>query len=316
MKNSQRKTEIKVGIVTIVSIALFIVGLMLARNIGVSSAPNKLVFRFGNSGGLKESDPIVINGVERGSVTGVLNSNGCVIVLGEIDDIGDLKSDASAKIAMLEITGGKKVEIVPGTSPSPFNLKDTIPGVRVFDLPEMLSEADLVVRDLKLLINRLDTTASSVNSILADKSLLADIRTTVTSSKEMIAALNSVIQANKQDIAASIKNLRSASSALDDLARSTGVKADTLIDNVNNIIASAEKLVSRTGTIEDNLDVLIKNYNAIALDIKNGKGTVSTLLYDEKFSAEFQKTMAGLKALLNQIEKYGINANVRIGARP
>ena len=104
-----KSKEIKVGIVTFVAILLFIVGMTLGRGYRISVDPTELNIRFPNSGGISPSAPVLINGVERGSVNSINPDNGSVLIKISLDDISDLNSDASARISMLEITVGKKI---------------------------------------------------------------------------------------------------------------------------------------------------------------------------------------------------------------
>jgi phospholipid/cholesterol/gamma-HCH transport system substrate-binding protein len=316
MINNSKKSEIKVGVITLVSIAMFIIGLFLAGKIGVGTDMQKVHFKFSNSGGLKISDPIVVNGVERGYITEIIPINGFVVIEGEISDLSDIKTDATAQISMLEITGGKKIEIDPGIQSKTFNQQDTIPGLYVVGIPELLSDANMIARDLKKLIQRLDTTAASINMLIGDKDFISDIRTTVTASKEAVTTINNLLQNNKSDLVNTIKNIKSASQTLKELVQRSEPKADSLLDNLGNVIKSADNLIGRTGSIADNASELIKNFNDIAVNIKEGNGVVTTLLYDKKFNEEFRKSLDNLSKFVEIIKVYGVNVNVRLGTKP
>lgn len=316
MKKNSKKTEIKVGIITVLSIIIFVIGIILARNIGVGTDMKPILMKFQNSGGLKISDPIVINGVELGSVTDVANKGGYVIVAGEISDFDAIRKDATAQISMLEITGGKKIEINPGQSNAAMNENDTIPGLYVVGIPELLTDASVIARDLRSLIQRLDTTAASLNRLLGNEAFINDIKTTVTASKEAVVLLNGILQDNKSDLVISIKNLKSASQSLKELIQKSEPKADSILGNLSKVVSSADNLISRTGGIADNANELIGNFNEIAVNIKQGSGLVTTLLYDKKFNDEFRKSFENLDKFIQTIKKYGVNVNVRIGTQP
>lgn len=316
MINDSKKSEIKVGVVTVVSIAMFVIGLFLAGKIGVGADMQKVHLKFSNSGGLKISDLIVVNGVERGYITDIIAKNGSVIIEGEISDVSDIKTDATAQISMLEITGGKKIEIDPGRNSKSIGLQDTIPGLYVVGIPELLSDASMIAHDLRKLIQRLDTTAASINMLIGDKDFISDIRTTITASKDAATTINNLLQNNKSELILTIKNIKSASQTLKELVQRSEPKADSLLDNLGKVIKSADNLIGRTGSIADNASELIKNFNDIALDIKDGDGIVTTLLYDKKFNDEFRKSLDNLAKFVEMIKMYGVNVNVRIGTKP
>ena len=50
--------------------------------------------------------------------------------------------------------------------------------------------------------------------------------------------------------------------------------------------------------------------------VKNNKGLISKLIYDEKFASKLDSTFIDLSKFLEQIKKYGININARLGTRP
>jgi phospholipid/cholesterol/gamma-HCH transport system substrate-binding protein len=316
MINNSKKTEIKVGIITIISITIFIVGLVLVQNIGVGTEMKVIHFDFPNSGGIKVSDPIVVNGVERGIVTKIASKNGSVIITGEVSDLSDIHSDAYAQISILEITGGKKIEISPGKKTDNLSPEDTIKGLYVVGIPELLSDASSIARDLKMLINRLDTTAASLNLLLGDKEFIGDIRTTVVASKEAMTTINKLLQNNKSDLVSTIKNIKYASQTLKELVQRSEPKADSLLDNLDKVISSTDNLIGRSGNITDNVNLLIKNFNDIATEIKEGNSVVNTMLYDKKFNDEFRKSFDNLGKFVDMIKKYGVNVNVRIGTKP
>lgn len=315
IKNS-KKTEIKVGIITVLSIIIFVFGLALVRNIGVGADMKPVTMKFQNSGGLKVSDPIVINGVEQGYVVDIISRDGFVIVSGEINAAADIRKDASAQISMLEITGGKKVEINPGIDREAIQTGVIIPGLHVAGIPELLTDAGLIAADLRKLIQKLDTTASGINQLLADQGFINDIKTTVTTSKEAVVTLNRILQDGKSDLVLSLKNLKSASQSLKEMIQKYEPKADTLLDNLSGVLSSADNLISKTGNIADNANVLIGNFNDIAINIKQGNGIVTTLLYDKKFNDELRKSFENLDKFIQVIRKHGVNVNVRIGTQP
>ncbi|MFW5701927.1 MAG: MlaD family protein, partial [Bacteroidota bacterium] len=109
----QRKTEIKVGIVSILSLALLILGITLGKDFSVGVSQITITMEFPRSGGIAPSAPVVVNGVKRGAVSQVRNHNGNVRITAEIDDISDFRTDAAAMITTMEITGGKKIDISP-----------------------------------------------------------------------------------------------------------------------------------------------------------------------------------------------------------
>ena len=121
-----RSIEIKVGLVSILAVILFIIGITLGRGLYVSVNPVTVKIRFPNSGNIQISAPVFVNGVKRGAVASVRNDNGSVLVTADLDNVREFRRDVSARISILEITGGKKIEIFPGKSPEKYKIGDEI----------------------------------------------------------------------------------------------------------------------------------------------------------------------------------------------
>lgn len=166
--NNQKKNELKVGLVSIAAIILLIIGITLGRGFSVSVSNQTIKFRFPNSGGIQLTSPVVINGVKRGSVSYIKNDKGSVLIEASIDDISDLHDDATAKITILEITGGKKIEINPGNASKNFDINKEIPGVTAADLSDLVTLGGEMVYDMKFLLKKLDTVSTTLTRMLRD----------------------------------------------------------------------------------------------------------------------------------------------------
>ena len=114
----QRKTELKVGIVVVVAIILFIWILTWAKNFSLSVTEKSILVSFKNVSGLEVGDEVTINGVKKGFVDNFKIEDDNIIVKLALENDTPIKEDAVFRIAMLDLMGGKKVEIYPGISPT------------------------------------------------------------------------------------------------------------------------------------------------------------------------------------------------------
>lgn len=311
--NTLRSTEIKVGLVSIIAIILFIVGLSLGSGINVAAAAYNIKLRFPNSAGIKQTAPLVVNGVERGEIISVENDNGSVLITAEIDDISDLKSDVSALIMVLEITGGKKIELSPGASDIPFNEKNEIPGKTAGDMGAMLAMGADLGKDAALLVRRVDTLLASANYLLADGVLLNDIKQTVGRSSEFAANLNNLLNQNSHYLVTAIRNINDISSELKTAINNNAPKADSLVIELSHTLNSIQTLVKHANSAINGADELVTNINGIANDLKSGDGMISKILYDRDLGQELELTLNKLNELVEFINKKGVNVNVELG---
>ncbi len=314
--DKQKKLELKVGIVTILGIILFVVGMSLGKGFSFPTGEKVLKIKFPNSGGITEGSPVVVNGVKRGLVNSIKNIDGGVIVTATLDRYGDLKADASARITILEITGGKKIEIDPGSASEIFSLNNYIKGKTPPDIPELVALIGDISGDAIIMFRRLDTIATSVNQLLADGQLIADLKSTVHNASALSENANLLIENNYANINSSLKNLSTLSEDLKNAVQKHEPSIEKLIADLQIAIGNTKGLLERADTLMNNANTLVKNVDGIASDVKNKNGLVGKLIYDKEFANKLDSSLVELSNLVNIIKQHGINVNVRLGSRP
>ena len=313
--NNKRATEIKVGIVSLAAVIILIVGLVLGKGLALSSTyPVKM--RFPNSGGIQLTSPVLINGVKRGSVTEVVNDKGSVLITADMDNIGDIYNDATARITILEITGGKKIEIFPGSNGIKFNNNSEIIGETPADIADLVAIAGGMIDDLGGLIKRIDTVAYSVNTMLADGKINTQIRSILTNADALSSNLNSLLNSNMGDINASIKSIKSITSDLKASIGKNEPKVSKLVDELDGTMKQLNNLLGKTQNTVGNADALLADFKNISEQVKSGKGLAGKLIYDQKFANQLDSTVSSLTEFINLLKQYGVNVNVRLGTRP
>ena len=110
MKN-QKKTEIKVGVTVLVAIVVLLWVLGWAKNFNFNSNEKSLLISFTNIAGLLIGDVVSVQGIKEGHVQSIVNQNNNVIVEVILSENTNLKEDASFSIMMIDLMGGKKIEI-------------------------------------------------------------------------------------------------------------------------------------------------------------------------------------------------------------
>ena len=313
---NHRKNEIKVGLVSLMAIILLIIGITLGRDYSVSVSTQTIKFRFPNSGGITSSSPVVVNGVKRGSVSFVKNDKSSVLIEATIDDISDLRQDVSAKITILEITGGKKIEINPGSKGDVFNVKNEIPGFTSADLSDLVSIGGEMVGDLKVLLKKLDTISTSLTGLLKDGKFTGQIKQIVTNADVLISDARNLLENNKTGLSASLKNLNVISEDVKNMLKKDEPKIDELLAKLDKALVTGQSVLGKADVSLETVDVLLKDLKSITNEIRTGNGFVSKLLYDKGTAQKLDSTLAGLNELVAFIKQNGVNVNVRLGTRP
>lgn len=313
---NKRTTEIKVGLVSIIALALLIVGISIGTSYNVSGAKHTIKLRFPHSSGIQVTSPVNINGVKRGAVDKVENNNGSVLITVTVDRIDDLKEDLTARISMQELTGGRKIDIFPGKSQVPYNPDNEILGITSADLAEVVAMIGNLGNNANNLVARLDTISFALTQLLGDGKVVAQLRQTVQMSEKIVANLDLLINNNIQNINQSIKDLRNITSSTKNLITQYEPKIESILNNLDKTVLDSKNLISNAEHTLKGTDELIANFNSLVKDIKDGKGVISEIIYNESLAKKLDSTISSLSEFIDLIKKYGVNVNLRIGTRP
>lgn len=313
---NKQNNELKVGLVSIVGLAILIVGLILGQGFNFSGNSNLVKIRFDNAGGIKVSAPVVINGVKRGNVASVESNNGGVLISVVLDNTNDLKEDATAKITILEITGGKKIEINPGISPNKFSLSGEMKGKNTADIGDMVAMVSDVSGDLINLVRRMDSISVNLNKFFANDTLFSNIDKSVAQLTAITTDANRLLSNNYANLDRSLKDISSITKELKEAIHNNTDNVDTLFSELKLTIKEARGLIKNVDGTVNSANILLTDINAITKDIKTNGGAVNKLLYDKEFALKMDTAFMKITELVDFINKNGVNVNVRLGTRP
>jgi phospholipid/cholesterol/gamma-HCH transport system substrate-binding protein len=308
--------ELKVGIVAVLGLLLLVAGIILGQGYVFGDKANILKLRFNNSGGIKVSSPVVINGVKRGTIISVEPSNGSVLIEAQLDKIDDLKEDAFAKITILEITGGKKIEINPGKSANKFNIANELIGSNTSDIPDLVATLGEVSGDAVNLIKRLDTITTSINRIFSNDTLFKRIDATVRDLNILVSNANSLLKNNYTELDKSIKNVKEITTDLKDAIKDNRGNVDTILVQLKSTLKEARSAIASLEETSKSGNKLIGDISSITTDIKSNGSIANRILYDKQLAIKLDSTFIKLQSLVDFINANGVNVNVRLGTRP
>lgn len=199
MKN-QRKTEIKVGVTVILALVIFFWILGWAKNFILTTKEKTIKIRFDNVAGLEIGDFVTVNEVRKGNVQDIEVQNNEVIVTVSVNNNTDLRRDAVFGVAMLDMMGGKKVDIKPGSLPEPLDFNKIQNGSFYSDIPAVMSFVGSMQDDLITTLKQVKVSLNSLNNYLTDKNLNNNIKSSVENVSLLTEKLNILIDENRQNI--------------------------------------------------------------------------------------------------------------------
>ena len=298
----QRKTEIRVGITVIVGLVLFLWILGWAKNFSFVSNEKVTTVVFKNVAGLEIGDNVTVSGVRKGYVKEMQIKGDQVFVVLSLDKDVNLKKDASFSVAMLDLMGGKRIEIQPGTSTESFDYDNVHQGKFLADIPFVMSMVGNMQENLAGTLKDIKITLQSLNNYLTDKQFNKNVKTSISYLSGVTEKLNLILSENREDIKQLIANSNSL----------TKDASKVLNENKDNIAASLGSLK----IVLQKTDTLLTKVNSIANETTDRKNNLGKMLYDKEFYENLNSSLKQLneltKILIKQLQNEGVNVDAHI----
>ena len=311
--HQSRSTEIKVGLVTLVAVALLVLGILLGQGFSFTPSLHQIHIRLAHSGGLKNGSPVMVNGVERGKVSRISADQGSVLAIVDIDHLEGLHSDAFARVSMLEITGGKKVEIFPGDSSGAFDPSREMRGETASDIGDLVMLVGDMSTDLMRLMRRIDTITGAVTAVMKDSTFVNNVASIASNGAMLMSDARIWLQENRSELSATVRQAKAALDALRRLVADNEPAITSSIAKLDARLTEMEATLAKADTAIVNVDSLVKNINGVITDIRTNDGFAHAALYDTNFRRRIDTTVSRLNGFIRFARERGLNVNVGIG---
>jgi phospholipid/cholesterol/gamma-HCH transport system substrate-binding protein len=298
--NKDKKTLVKVGITIVVSLMMILYGIAFLKDLKFGLETNDLSIYFADVNGLKEGDPVSVNGVTKGKINKIeLTTGDSVKVDFSLSSDVVLKKDYNITVAMIELMSGKQVYIKPGILKEEADITKPLIGAKSTDIVALISTMNEVAQDVKLITRGLDTamgkmTASldNINSIVGDDGLKSNIRGAASNFNLASRNLNLMLS----DTRSSINSLTS--------------RLNSIAENVDNTVTDTKPEIKETmqdiRLLTARLDSLTINLNSLVVGVKDSNSTVGKLLTEDEVYNNINKALLNINSLVKKIEKDGI----------
>lgn len=280
------KTEIKIGIITLVALALGYIGLNFLKGIDLFKRENVYYVKFADLSGVAKATPVIISGYKVGAVRQVKFEYypgvgyGAVVMVALDPDV-NIPVGSKLSIRKNLLSGSELVlvgkEIRPGEYLSP---KDTIPSI---EAPQDL----MAVASEQILPTLVETMPEIMKAIVRINEMLSDSRIDTLmlslgrTSRELEQTIGK-INRSMGELPAIMGNVRTASSSFATVGQHVEqLRVDTLMTNLNalsaNLRTMSDQLSGRQGTaglllndpsLYNRLDSLATSADMLMKDLK------------------------------------------------
>lgn len=296
--------ETKIGALTIISVALLVLGFNFLKGKSLFKTGNYLYAKYNDIKSLAPSNPVYINGFQIGSVSDIESANNTVteiLVTIKLTKPFDIPNNSVATINSNPL-GSPSVEIDLGNSSAYFKNNDTIttinnPGV----LGNITSKFGPVADQLTVTLHSLDSLLNNFNAVLDPKtkgnlqSVFGNLSSASASLVSTSASLNKLLNTQSGALAGTLANLNSFTGNLAGnnatLTRSLN-HVDTLTGNLARLNLDGVMLQVKSATAK--LDSAMTAINST-------NGSIGALLYDREIYNNLNNTVLSLHTLTDDL---------------
>lgn len=323
----QISNEAKVGLLTVVAIALMIFGYNFLKGQKVFSRNNTYYVIYKRVDGLLESNPVLLNGYQVGNVARILmisDTSNRVMVQLDINKNIQIPHHSSVSITSSGLLGDKaaSLEIWKPKTPEErtqtltfYESGDTIQGKEEVSLFNMASEQIVPLKNqADSIMRKLDSTLTTLNKILSSAAVkgiinnlersTATLNTTLADADKLVGSLNTFTQTDLKKVGGIMNNVNDITLTL---KSSTG-KIGTIMDKVDKTVVNAEKATNQLAAIDmaataKKLDGTLNEVNSLLNKVNKSEGNLNMLLEDRKLYDNLEKISANLNSLVEDFKE-------------
>ncbi len=293
----------KVGIFSIITVVIFILGFYFLKGINIFIAKNKYYAVYDKVDGLYKSNQVVVNGYKIGLVTDMKYNtrNGKIVVEFTIDDDIPLPLNSRAMIVSTDFLGGKVLNIELGDTNVFYKNSDTVFSGYQSDFIGGISEKfNPVMAKVGGVLSELEVTLKEINSMFKSGED-ASIRDAVANLNKSLANIEKITKEfEKVALSGSIQNSLKNIEGITGNLNQNNADISRLLKNfasISDSVAAADL----KGTIE-NAKNAIGELKGILDDVNSGKGTVGKLVKDEQLYEDIDTAIKSLDVLLKDVK--------------
>lgn len=236
---------------------------------------------FENVGALKLQDPVLVRGLNVGSVQEMALSGDGVMVSFRMSPEVSLREDYQITVGQTSLLGGTCLEVQPGKSTHVIASSTILTGNEPGNL---VSDLNALVNDLRSSFKADDLRETIANARVISQGLVA-ITQRINRGEGLVGELVAPQSQLADDVRDAVANLKVASEQL--------TKTDNLIG----------KLLNEEDTAYEDLSRTLANARDISTNLLEGKGALGGLLVeDAEISQDFVATMANLRDFTDKLK--------------
>lgn len=295
--------ELKVGFVAVITIAVLILGFNFLKGKTYFNKSTRLFGVYGNVQKLAPSNPIIINGLQVGTVFKITTDKDMRRILVDLNITRDINIPKNS-IAVIkpDLLATPSIEIKLGDAQTYLKNNDTIyteASSGIFN--DVLKKIDPVMYEVTKAVSSIDSILGKINNVI-DPNAKNNIGSTLENLNKITASLltssASLNQLLNSQTGALAKTLNNTSAITSNLAASND-KITGVLDNLDKTTTNLAKLDFEKTL--NALDATVNNLRTLTTKLDSSNGTAGLLLNDPTLYKNLASTANKLNLLIDDI---------------
>ncbi len=299
------RTETKVGIIGIITIAIAVWGVNFLKGKDLFDPQNTYYAEYTNIGGLLPTSYVFINGMKVGQVRSIKYADpqmSSFVIQFELPASIKLPTNSVAEVYNADLLGSKAMRIIIGNASTYLSPKDTLQSKNEGSI---FSEVGRQLEPYRIqfegIVSDMDSAMTSLKSLLNKESeqkvhnILGNIDQVSIHLVSLSRNLNELTIAEKGKIHSIINSVDNLSKSLN----SNSENISRIITNFSNISDTLAQ-INFASTIND-ITQTLHSLSSTLNKIDNGKGNLGMLINDDNLYINLERSTKNLDSLINDI---------------
>ncbi|MCL1945726.1 MAG: MlaD family protein [Chitinivibrionia bacterium] len=305
----KKRSDLLVGIVILAALVLLIAGIMWLKAFSITQKMVTYTAVFSNIGGLQVGDPVAVNGLKKGSVSGIELYGSLVAVHFKLDSEVPFTDSAIVAVKNVGLMGERKVEISLSDKGKRWEpnygkrVRQYIKGNFDSGIAEAIGMLGDFMADASALV---DSVSVLLDATLNSPEFKDFYDRTVVRLDTIVEVVDRLLKNNDEKVDQIVGSLKTTTKNLDAIVVQNK-------SGINNIVGNADSLTNRAADLMLDLDSLLADLKSITSKIDAGSGSVGQLINDSTTVDELMATVAKLDTLLNEVRDDGLRLRVKLG---
>jgi phospholipid/cholesterol/gamma-HCH transport system substrate-binding protein len=302
--------ELVVGGTILIALFILIAGVLWLKGVSITSTMVNYTILFPNVGTLQLGDPVVVNGVKKGTIKTIVLRGSRVAALIKLDKDVPLTDSSRVTVQNIGLMGERMVGIQlsdKGSLQHPNNKDGSVVqyvnGYFDAGIAEAMGMLGTVLVQVQTLLGNV---SSVMDSTVGDTVFQHQFKT-------IMARLDTVSNVTQHMLTDNRPALNRSIATLDKVSQDIQTVVQDNKQHISTIAANGSDLSQRMIVIARKADSLTASVAVMIQKINNGEGTVGLLMKDGQFYYDLKKSINDLDSLVKNVEHDGLKLRVKLG---